>query len=287
MAGLTRWTRIVSPELDPDDRARHRAVEGPDRLHVALGDRHLLLLDGQRDVVRRALEDLGRGGVIERVGRRVGIGHHGTGVGRRPTMTVAAGAGRRRASDGDGAGHAGRCMPGHRADERQAAVGHDDVEGDGLAGLRGVCLTAVRRDVVGDGARVLELDRVGARLVDGQLGRLEAEVEGLDLQRAEARSGDRGRRRLRGRGRRRSATCRGRSRSGRSCRGAACRRRSCRWRRRGVRPHGAPTGGAASQQDDRGCGGERVAHHRALHDPDPSFALASGCRRAPGLHANR
>ena len=128
-----------------------------------VGDGHLLLGHDQIDVVDLALEACRGGRVVDdgRRRRRIRLDvRHRRGAAVVVVVARAAGAVRGRPGDDDRADHAALLVPGDRAQERQAAGRHVDLDGRGRSGL-GDRLLAVREgDVMRDLAGVGQLDRV-------------------------------------------------------------------------------------------------------------------------------
>ena len=83
--------------------------------------------------------------------------------------------------DRDGAGHAGGGVTGDRAQEREPAGRDVDGAGRGLAGVGRDRRAVGEREVMGRGAVVHECDRDRTGRRHAHLGRLETEVEGMDL----------------------------------------------------------------------------------------------------------
>ena len=151
-------------------------------------------------------------------------------------------------------------------------------------------VAAFGREVVRDGAGVLEFDGVRACRVDGRFLGREREVGSLDHDHAQRLPGGgcrRGCRRSRGaarswrgvagcrRGRHTTGCRRGRHTTGRR------RGRHTTGRRRGRRvgPRRAAARGTASEQDGRDSGGDRAADDvMVFHGRDPSCSVAT-CRR--------
>ncbi len=154
-------------DLGTDHRARHRAVEGPDLLHVALGNRGELLLHDHLDVDQVATIGCAAGDqreavsfasfrssrITQLVGRGVGIGLDG---GRFVAAVVLTLVGVRTGGcvGADDALHACLGVAGDRAEVPNALSGHLEVELDGLARSSDDRLAVVELDVVLDRAVV-------------------------------------------------------------------------------------------------------------------------------------
>ncbi len=167
------------PDLDAHDGAGNLVTEGPDQLLEALGHRHLALGHHEFDVVDRALRDRGRRGIAQDVAWRVGVRLDHRRGGHRATRRRGP-ARLRAARDHDHALHAGRLVPGDRADEVDPVSRNDHLAGRGLARLGGDDRAIGEGDVVKDRAVIDERDAVAAGSVDLRHRRIEAQVEGVE-----------------------------------------------------------------------------------------------------------